>query len=467
MKKAYSLSGLIFITLFIVVWLANYLSGGTIIITSNKNSTIAIQKTSGGKPFTKIGIGSLSATIKHGQYIATVKNGTQASVQFIDFNNGHKTLKYTITSTVLKYVEPVTYQNSQNLEASSNKLLYLNASSKKLYEIDAQNNLINVNSTQQFQSIKWADASFGVGQDINGHLYTLNGGAISPLAVPFTYNRAEAGFDVTQSKEIYLSHGADVYASSQNGIFKKIYTAKYDGLALAGSANHVAVACKAEDTGDCNQNPELITISSAGKINAEKNTVIASGRVGAFHWSPNGQYLAVPGDSGLGIYDNVMHQIGSISTLDNSLINNARWLDNSTLFYSINDQLWTYNLNNQRADLVTVTSLGETIEDLAISDDKSYIYISTATVSGANQAIKRIGLQGQNVVDNIYKLKDIVPRPLDEFSLDLVNFKTPLTILVQPYPDSAVSAQLDLQAAQVKLQQAGIDLNKLQLKISP
>jgi hypothetical protein len=162
-----------------------------------------------------------------------------------------------------------------------------------------------------------------------------------------------------------------------------------------------------------------------------------------------------------------MHQIGSISTLDNSLINNARWLDNSTLFYSINDQLWTYNLNNQRADLVTVTSLGETIEDLAISDDKSYIYISTATVSGANQAIKRIGLQGQNVVDNIYKLKDIVPRPLDEFSLDLVNFKTPLTILVQPYPDSAVSAQLDLQAAQVKLQQAGIDLNKLQLKISP
>src|SRR5581483_6891125 len=98
------------IGLMVLVWLVNYLSVGTVVISASKNNTIVLQSTDSRKPFTKFGLGLLSATVKHGQYIATVKYGSQATVQVINVKNGHQTLHYNIGLSKVSKVEPVTYQ---------------------------------------------------------------------------------------------------------------------------------------------------------------------------------------------------------------------------------------------------------------------------------------------------------------------------------------------------------------------
>src|ERR1039458_3465345 len=459
MKKILFLVILGFAVIGVLVWLVNYLSTGTIIVTANeKGSTITLQRTSQGKPFVKIGLGSLSVTATHGQYLATIKNGSQVIEQFINFNDGHKTLKYSISLSSLSQVEPVAYQNASDVAASNTGLVYLDAGDEYIHTIDNQNNLVAINSAQQFQNVKWANASFGVGLDSDGHLYTINNASISPLAVPFSYGGKAVSFDVSENKQIYVSYGEDVYVGGQNGSFKKIYTATSSNLVLAAGVNKVAIADETEEQSA--SNPLLATVSTSGSV--IKN--VGEGEIGKLALSPNGQYLVSVNESYASVYDSSLHQVAIVPAI--SSVNYVTWLDNNRFFYTSGDELWLYDLTNQRAELVaSMPFLVNSITGLSISSDRSYVYL-TASVSGLdNNAVLRVGLKGQQVPDYMNKLQGIIPLMLSDCSLSLVNFVQPTTILVTPFPNSNLSPQAYLQEAQNELQQDGFDLSKLQFKL--
>jgi hypothetical protein len=465
MKKILVLSVLGLAALGTLSWLANYLSTGTIIVTTNhEDSTIILRGTGQGNSFTKIGLGSLSAAVGHGQYTATAKDGSQVNVQVINFGHGHKTLRYSMLLSGLLQVEPVAYQNTHDVTASNNGLVYLDGNDENLHKIDSQNSLVTIDPALQFQSVKWVNASFGVAQDNNGHLYTINDTSIDPLGVPFSYGGKPVGFDVSQDKQIYVSYGADIYVGDQNGNFKKIYTALSSSPVIAAGTNQVAITDETKGQNAGIFQPLLAIVSNSGRVIKKAG---AAGEIRKLVLSPSGQYLVSVNESYASVYDSSLHQIVTVPA--SSSVDNVEWLDNNKFFYTSRDELWLYDLGSQKAELLaTMPFVAGSITSLGVSSDRSYVYLTTGDSSlGNNYAILRVGLKGQSVPGYISKLQGVLPLTLNDCSLSLVNFAQPATILVESFPNSNLSSQAYLQEAQSALAQDGFDLGKLQFKLVP
>ena len=465
--KKVVLSGIgIILLLVLLSWFWHYLHTGKIIITTNNPyKTITLTKldsktgtgSSSSKTFTAQS--KLSVDVSTGQYIASVEGGSQAATQVISLKS-RQTLRYEIDPINTSGVEPVVYQNASNVAASGNELLYTDVPSGHLYEVDAQNNISVLNATIAFQTIKWASPSYGVGQDANGHLYTIINGLVSPLKVPFSYGGNTIGFDVSSSKQIYVSYGAVVYNGDSNGAFKEIYTANASNLVLAAGINKVALA---DETGGQNtgaSKPLLAVVDLSGKVTKS----YGEGKIRKLAWSPNGHYLITVNESYADVYDSKLHRVVQLPS--SSSVGQVAWLDNNKVLYASNDELWSYDLSNQKAALVANMPLANYITSLTTSSDKSYVYVTTYDFK-SSYAIRRIGLRGQQVSPVVYQLQDILPLVLSDCSLGLVNFAQPATVLVKSFPDSDLSSQAYLQEAQDRLSQNGFDVSKLQLKVVP
>jgi hypothetical protein len=126
------------------------------------------------------------------------------------------------------------------------------------------------------------------------------------------------------------------------------------------------------------------------------------------------------------------------------------------MFYSVNDQLWQYDLLKQRAQLIANMPLGGVISGGAITPDQNYIYLSVGGGSSANLSIRRVGLKGQAVPKFVYQLQSIIPRSIGQCSLNLVNFShTSVT-----FTPASPACQ---QAAAAELRQDGFDVGQLSL----
>jgi hypothetical protein len=449
------LASLGLIVIIVVALLAHYLSSGTITITTNsKDNTITLQKVSGNGSFVKTAIGTLSSGVGHGLYTATVKNGSQVSTQVINFNEGHKTLHYYVSLGKLIDTEPVSYQEAKDVVADNNQLLYINPDGN-LYKIDSSNNDSSV-SLEDLETVEWVNTSFGVGQDQFGNLYTVINGVVHALIVPFSYTGKSVNFAVAPDKQIYISNGSTVYAGNQSGSFKKIYTASSSSPVLAAGNNYVAVSDTKNGAHANNiPSPLLSTVSSSGAIN--KKSIEAE----QLSWSPNSKYLAEVNEASPTIYNSSLKEIATVPT--SSSVSQLKWLNNNTLIFATDDEVWSYSLSTQSLKLMAITYNGSSVTDLALSDDKSYIYLVTYDSSSKNYAIGRLNLEGQSVSSSISQLWGILLSSANNYSLNMINFKQPAVILVQPLP-SAPSANY-AQMASTDLSGGGFDVSGLQFRV--
>lgn len=454
---AYAVLGAVIIG--IVAWLANYLSTGTIQINSaNKNDTITLQKTSGGPPLTRIATGSLQATIKHGRYTATVRNGLKTTIQIITFDSGHRSFHYSISLSDLQAVETVSYQSAQNVAASSSNMVYLGSNPNILYRIDNRNSLQNINSTQEFKFVAWANPSFGAGQGSDGQLYTISGNSVRPLKVPFPYGGKAVNVAVSPDKKIYVSYGSAVYVGGQSGNFKKIYTASSEVPALSAGVSGVAVSdSKYGARASGVSKPLLAIINTTGKV-TKKN--IEAERV---EWSPDGRHVAVVNQASPVVYDAVLRQITVIPTM--AAVGQFGWTNNGILSYTSSYQFWTYDMTRQMTRLLADVPTTDSINGLSVSSDGSYIYINTLNPFTFNYAIKRIGLKNQQIPAYVDKLQKILPQNLSNYSINMVNFSGTPVILVQP--GVGTPSGNSTQAAQSQLQAQGIDTAQLRFEQGP
>lgn len=449
-----SIVTVIAIVLFSFSW--HFLHTGKIIITTNepyKTITLASLDKNGNPKSTKTlkGQGKLSVTVNTGKYLASVQGNSQATTQIINLSS-HKTLRYEIDPINTVGVEPVSYQNASSLFADTNELLYAEGSSGNLTKIDPQNNVVTLNSSIRFQTIRWASSSFGVGQSSDGILYTVVGGTVNTLNVPFSYDGAAINFDVSPSDEIYVSHGGNVYEGNKNGHFKLVYSSSSSILLLAAGIEKVAISGRGLDS---EQSTTLMTVSASGKIVKAS----AAGEIGKLAWAPDNQHLIAINEVSAVLYNQSLQQVAITSS--GSSVGDAKWLNSSVFFYYSKDELWSYNVALQKAELVANMPLADTITGLSISDDGSYVYVSTVgTGTSTNYAIRRVGLHGQQVPEVIYQLQDILPLDLSDLTLGFINLRpqTP-TILISPH--SNLGAQTYIQEAQSALQQDGFDISKL------
>jgi hypothetical protein len=437
-----------------LVWLAHYLASGPIsITTNNKSNTISLQRVGSGNSFTRTGQYSLSTTISHGEYLITVKNGLQVTTQVIDFKEGHKSFHYFLATSALKQTAPVAYENSENLVADNNQLIYLDASQHFLYNIDSQNNISLLNPTS-LQTVKWVNPTFGIGQNSQGHLYSIVNGSVNPLSVPFSYNKSTVNFAVASNKQIYISQGPNVYAGSVNGNFKKIYVASSSQPILAASANKLAVADETEEQNGGISKP-LLSI-----VNTLTSKVIKQHiNVGSLSWSPNGSYLVSVDESGASVYDSSLNLINTIPT--SSVVEGVGWLNNSQFYYGSTSSVWSYDISSRKSVLLANLPVDSYVTGLTLDSDKSYIYITTTDSSDSIYTISRIGLDNQPVSQTVSQLQNILPLTLTDCSLELINFGVSPTILLQEFGSGNLNTQGYINEADTGLSQDGFNLNNL------
>jgi hypothetical protein len=439
-------------------WFWQYWHTAKIIISSNspKNNISIIQLKNGddltGPPL-KESKGRLEVTLREGRYLVSVESRS-AVVNQVIVARARTTLKYTINTTNATGVEPVASRAAQGIMADDSQLVYLDTESETLYQINSQNSIVPFGSGQTFRSIQWADKDYGIGQDNTGRLYVIDKGSIRPLGVPFEYeDGAIINYSVSNNRQVFISKNSVVYSSQTGKDFKKIYSSKDGGFRLTSGGGAVVLTKVPKEEGEESPRGIVVVNNNGGAITKDNINLYTAA------WSNDGKYLAFSSDPHGVIYDN---RLRNVATIPGSNISRLMWADEHTVFYSIKDQLWVYNLPTQKSTLLANMPLGDEIFEITLSRERTYIYLSVLGSSGGS-SIKRIGLKGQQVPDMVYKLQSVLPVSIGSCLLDLINFKSP-TVLIKSLSGPSRNCQA---AATDELRRDGFDLSKLQLQYSP
>ena len=451
MKKRYFIVPLaVLICIWLAIWIYGYLTTGRIIITSDNPANAISLVSINDSSFSLSSRHNLTAKLKDGQYRAIVAGTAGEAHQQINIT-GRKTFRFTINpASVLTTAEPVVGEGARNLVAGDD-LSYIETSGSNLHQIDSQNN-INQLGSGQFQSVRWINALSGVGLDYQGHLYSIDNGAVKQIKLPTAYANYYA---VSPDGTIYIAYGKAVYRSAPGGVFTKFYTAKNVFTSLSAFNGGVAVINSLVGDSTSSNKPFVVILRDSGST-IQKGIQVSESAV----WSPDGKYLATTNTSGCVVYDGSLKMVTNIPT---SGASNIVWLDKSRVLYVVDNQVWSFNLATLRSDKVAQVPLVNAINEIAVSGDKAYLYLSIVD-SANNSSVKRLGLRGQNVPDYIYQLQDFLPETLDSFSLSLVNFTSP-TVNIQENPGT--NPQGDLAAASNELTSNGFDVSKITLKLLP
>jgi DNA-binding beta-propeller fold protein YncE len=200
----------------------------------------------------------------------------------------------------------------------------------------------------------------------------------------------------------------------------------------------------------------MVEIVSADGRKVKKTSIEAS----KIAWSPDGKKLVIANYNNTGgVYDVFLNKV---ALLPNKNILNSAWLNNDTVLYTADHIMWSYSISKSQSTAVSSLSPDLVISEIAISQDKSYVYLSAQ--SDDKGEIMRVGLNGQKTPDFVYQLDVFFPKSLSDYQIKYVNFTKP-TILVQSYSDSP--SKNYIQAASTELQADGFDVSKLEIKYSP
>jgi len=461
-KKRIVWLALIVLTGFILIWLWSFLHTGMIVITtSDSNNSITLRQLISdsqleAKPKTYKGSGKLSEKLKLGQYVVSVEGGSKSTVRLISLGS-HRTVNLKIDPQATTGTQTVIYRKARNLLADGSQLTYLDDTDGKLYKIDNSNNFSTYGSGV-FDSVIFVTPTSGVGQDNSGHLYQIKNGLGDPISVPFQYS-GQVRFDVSSDGKLYVANGPDIYAGSLGGGLKKIYSADSSNLVIAAGSSGVAIASSKLEKDSKSVQPTLYIVSSDGKT--IKKTRL-TGDIREMDWSPDGKALSIANETSASIYSYDLKDKKPIPASGG--IGNMTWFDNGRLYYSSNDQLWVYDPTSQQANLIANMPLASQIDNLKVSTDKSYLYVSTfGSASLNNFAIRRVGLKNQLVDKTIYQLQSILPLQVGRCDISFLNFTQP-TIL--SFPISGESAQTCVQTSYDELSKRGFDMNRLSIKSS-
>lgn len=442
-----------------------YLHTGKIIVTTNDpDNAIAITKPDGGE--VQSTHGNLSQSLRTGTYAITV-SGKVLSVSQTVVIKSRQTLRLNLIPPQTTDVEPVTNAAAHSLVADSSKLLYLDDQAAKLVRVGSGNTYSLVAPEQPFDRIRWASADYGIAQDSSNQLFVINQGVATPLQTPENYTKDKTvSFDVTKNKKIYLSFGSNVYVGTDSIPFKKIYTSSTPSPSITASDNNVLLTDTTASGTDAPTLTALLSVvSSTGKL-INKLELPTNDNLGAHTsaaWSPSGTKIIVAnGGSNSTIFDSSLKKVAD---LPNSTIGNPTWLNDNELLYSIDNAVWAYNVTSQQSRILSTLTPGYSVNEIAVSSDRSYIYLSVA--NGGGREVDRIGLSGQKTAELAYQLNVFLPVDFGGIcAVGYLNFGPAVpAILLTPF--SSTSSGACQLAAQKQLASYDLPVSTLNFVVGP
>lgn len=422
-KQLYGILGIVgIIMLFVVLFVIRYLTIGRIVVTTasstNYISLFKLEANGSQKIVVDNAQYKISRSLGTGTYVIKVNSKSVAMSKVVRVM-AHKTLTYTLNPEASTTLEPVASVSIRNMIVGKDSLMYLGKKDGALYEVDTQNNIRVVDNLHNFTAIKWGNPSYGIGTNSQGDLYTINGSVIEQLQVPFsTTDNKSVLFDVSKDKQIFISHGSDIYSGTDSGGFTKIYTTNTPAPSVVSWGSSVAVLETAGDTSNKNITPSVTILDKSGHVRAKKSLSadIAAG-------SSDGSLFALSSGSGSRITND---SLTTVAVLPVSNINGFGWVGD-TLYYTVGEQLWTYDMSTQTALLVASMPSGSALSNITVSPDSAYIYL-TLSSNGRDSQPYRFSVHGQKALAYVYQLPIILPDDSGLCQLDYINFTQP-TIL--------------------------------------
>jgi len=415
-KILYLIGACVLVTCMFVVY--ESFSKGTLAVTSNEKQNPIVLTQFGDenkKRILKQSAGSLSAHLKPGKYTVSVGGQFNATSKTV-FVVARKTTHYSLFLAKPVDFEPVSDASATSVVADSSGVTFIDTSTGYLSRISAQNTLTTLNTSVGLRAAKWANSTFGIGQDVDGKLYTIMNGAVQPLSVPFNYSGDgdnSVNFSVNSS-HVYVAYGEDVYIV-QDGAQRKIFTGTSSNERVYAGPDSVAIIAGSSGEGEVTSGL-AVADTSGHKFYSTRDVALAA-------WSPDGKHLAALGQSQGYVFDEHLHETRSFSLNDGV---NLVWLNNTSFAYSQGSQLWVYDTQSQAAHVIAAGSSDKSIDEVVVDTSNNYIY---AVISSDNaSSLYRVGLRGQKVQSFTYQLPDFLPDNTSPCSLHYVNFTAPTII---------------------------------------
>lgn len=450
---------ILLITLASSVW--HYLHTGSISVTTDsKESYITLTRVANNSEGVTVepllhSKGSLSASLKTGQYILRIQDQRADLVsKAVTISSRHKSI-YSFKFPAIGFAEPVVKANGHDFAVSENQIQYLDTDSSKINKIDEQNLAPTTYSDQLFESVQWADPDYGIGHGSDGQFYEILGSTVKKISLPtVSLSARQMTFSLAPDRRLYISVGKDIYSGFVKNGLKKIYSTDVSAPYLSASSDNLAIiALPTYGDAEKDQPTYVETVSKYGKQMGKKDLGATSAS-----WSPDGNKLTVVGyGEGSGVYD---ARLGLVAMLPGNSIQTSVWANNDTVLYAAGKTLWSYSLDKSQATALAIANAGK-IGEISVDKEQAYAYLATSIDSGAT--ISRVGLKGQKVDDSVRNLDIALPADLDQCTVGYSNF---VHHAIVAYPYSATLAGSCKQAAIALMQEYKIDVSKLEFVVS-
>jgi len=434
----------LFILIIVITLVANIFNNGYLYVATNQTNTANLTSLNFVNPTKPIQLKiNRSNRVSDGQYILTITNPkTKATTKrIVDIESGH-TSRYNIAlnnSFVSPY--PVMSFSPSNFVVSSAGLAFQSSVSGINYAI-SNNNLLSLynNSSKQFAKVYWYSYNFAVGQTISGNLYILTPTSNSKINLPAAINREHVSVSIAPDKTIYVVAGNDIYSGTSASNFKETLSFPQNRLSVTASSKYIAVSYSPRSLpSQTNAKAKLTVLNSARQTVSTGNLAVNSSA-----WSPNGNDLFISSSVDTLIVNQDLKTIAVLPT--NNAVDPA-WINNHSLAYIINNQLWLYNLGSQLSNLIAISPSNKPILNLSVGPNKTNLYVSllgTRNNSSANYLV-RYSLNNRAVPALVNLLSEKLPWVGGFCSYDYVNVNGPSvtarSFFPQVYPASLTCQQ--------------------------
>lgn len=471
-----------FLLLGIVSWYIYtvFTTGKIDVSSSDPKSTITISDSSNNQIAQKLG--HISKRVRPGQYNVIITDGVRVSA--IGTNvQANKTNSYTVTLQGVKPIQVIDSQPAENLVIGTKNAVYRDPEASTLNTLSLNKLIIaQSNKLDNVTSLSWQKGAGLVSSGDSGSVKSLidNNGenmtnifaeslGIDSSTISYS-NGSYAGRLVKDKNQIVLVTGTQVVANAP------IKSDEQNATTAGGSVS--------KTIGRTTDSNGILNYSGMGAIvyyspsNTESSTAklpdnylfnIQTGKqtrskieIENAQLSPTGKYVAFSGPKLSG----VMNLGGDVTAYIPPRAANFTWIDDRSFYFSIDSDIFLFNLNKSVADKVVGAGEGYNITSITMHNDQ---FIATSKSSDGDYRTFTTQQKADPNLDNIFK---ILPFRNNKFSMNYVGYQKP-TIIIQSMailnrPDDPAQIQRYQTDSQKYYQEAkdwlasrGIDISKI------
>ncbi|MBC7764538.1 hypothetical protein H7Y29_02395 [Microbacteriaceae bacterium] len=390
----------VFLILAVLVLVAGWFAlhhGGIKVNTKSSNAEISVapEKDQNSPSATATG-NSLFSIVKTGAYIVTVKDGPKQTKTAVNVSL-FKVSEVTLTPPEVGFSEAVTNISTPSFAVSSSSLSLLDSTEDELASVNSNNSYTHSDNTISYESAVWQKAGEGyaVGRrsDTNDRvLVKITGNKPQPITTPKPITAGTyLAFDVTASGDFYLLQDGELFSSKGDGNYQSKGNTNKEASILSVNNDRVAFLYRnSEEQCDI----QFLKLSDKSMTKRAVECIQNPSYTYSASWTADDKKLALTTGISLEILD---ANLSTKTTVPDRAAAHPVWLNNDTLIYTSENNVWSYNTSTNTSSVVATTPKYVSVQSLKKSDDAETLYF---TGSADNLlTLYRIQKQGNSLSD--------------------------------------------------------------------